>query len=589
MNPTKFIVVTGGVMSGVGKGIATASIGKILQTYGFKVTAVKIDPYINLNAGTLRPTEHGEVWVTDDGGEIDQDLGNYERFLNVSLPKKNCMTTGQIYKTVIDKEIAGDYLGETVQFIPHIPNEIKQRVLAASEGYDICLIEIGGTIGDYENIPFLFAMKSLERERKGDLIYFLITYLPIPDHMPEMKTKPTQLAIKLLTEQGIIPDFILCRAREPLDEQRKRKIETYANIGADYVISAPDIKQTVYAVPLNFEKEKLGEKILQKLHLQPKTIPDWRSWEALVHRLEHPAKRIRIAMVCKYVDSGNYHIADSYISVNESLKHAGAYLDAGLEITWLDAKDFERHPENITLLDQFDGIVVPGGFGSSGVEGKIMAIHYAREHKIPFLGLCYGMQLATIEYARHACGLAGAHTTEVDPRTPYPIIDMLPEQRSVKEKSGSMRLGAYGATLLENSFVFDLYYRTGRLQRDQEHLSILRAQGQLFRLGKTPLHNMILERHRHRYEQNPQFIRQLEQAGLVFSGYHEREDGTKLMEFIELPRSQHPCFIATQSHPCFKSTLIDPSPLYVGFVAAAQRTRELSPPQEEQTLQKKTT
>ena len=401
--------------------------------------------------------------------------------------------------------------------------------------------------------------------------------------MPEMKTKPTQLAIKLLTEQGIIPDFILCRAREPLDEQRKRKIETYANIGADYVISAPDIK-TIYSVPLNFEQEHLGEKILKKLQLQPKVTPDWRSWESLVQRLEHPAHKVRIAMVCKYVDSGNYHIADSYISVNEALKHAGAYLNAGIEITWLDAKDFERHPENASMLDQFDGIVVPGGFGGTGVEGKIIAIQYAREHKIPFLGLCYGMQLAIIEYARHICGLDGAHTTEVDPKTPYPVIDMLPEQRTVKEKSGSMRLGVYGATLQENSFIFDLYYRTGRLQRDQQQLGLLRAQGQMFRLGKTPLHHMILERHRHRYEQNPQFIRQLEQAGLIFSGHHEREDGTKLMEFIELPRDKHPCFIATQSHPCFKSTLLDPAPLYVGFIAAALGTHSSVLPPEGQVV-----
>ncbi len=584
MNPTKFIVVTGGVMSGVGKGIATASIAKILQTYGFSVTAIKIDPYINLNAGTLRPTEHGEVWVTEDGGEIDQDLGNYERFLNVPLPKKNCMTTGQIYKTVIDREIAGDYLGETVQFIPHIPNEIKRRILQASKGYDICMIEIGGTIGDYENIPFLFAMKSLEREQPGDVIYFLITYLPIPDHMPEMKTKPTQLAIKLLTEHGIFPDFILCRAREPLDQQRKKKIETYANIGAEYVISAPDIKNTIYAVPLNFEREKLGEKILHKLKLQSKQHPDWTAWEELVGRLERPQRQVNVALVCKYVDSGNYHIADSYISVNEALKHAGAHLHCGVKITWLDAKELEKNPANVGMLRDFDGIIVPGGFGAAGVEGKIMAIRYAREHKIPFLGLCYGMQLAIIEYSRHVCGLQGAHTTEVNPTSPYPVIDMLPEQRTVKEKSGSMRLGVYGAALKDNSLVLELYQRTGRLQRDQQQFALLRTQEQTFRLGKTPLHHMILERHRHRYEQNPKFIHQLEQAGLIFSGYHEREDDTLLMEFIELPREKHPYFIATQSHPCFKSTLLDPAPLYLGFVAATLDIQNSLLPPKEQTL-----
>lgn len=577
MRTTKFIVVTGGVMSGVGKGIATASLAKILQTHGFTVTTVKIDPYINLNAGTLRPTEHGEVWVTDDGGEIDQDLGNYERFLNIPLPKKNCMTTGQIYKAVIDQEINGDFLGETVQFIPHIPNEIKRRVLEAAKNVDFCLIEIGGTVGDYDNIPFLFAMKSLERERPGDILYFLVTYLPIPDHMPEMKTKPTQMAIKLLTEHGIFPDFILCRAREPLDQQRKKKIETYANIGAEYVISAPDLKKTIYAAPLNFEREHLGEKILKKLGLQAKAQPDWTSWQELVRRLEQPEHVVKIAMVCKYVDSGNYHIADSYISVNEALKHAGASFHSEVQITWLDAKDFETHPETITLLDHFDGIIVPGGFGNSGVEGKMLAIQYAREHQIPFLGLCYGMQLAIIEAARHLCGFQGAHTTEVDPRTPYPVIDMLPEQRAVKEKSGSMRLGAYGAALREGSIVLSLYQNTGRLARDQQHIASLRDNNQQFRLGKTPLHNMILERHRHRYEQNPQFIQHLERVGFVFSGYHERVDGTKLMEFLELKKEQHPFFVGTQSHPCFKSTLLDPAPLYVGFVEAALQRQTHSP------------
>ncbi|MDP1694940.1 MAG: hypothetical protein Q8L34_05360, partial [Candidatus Woesearchaeota archaeon] len=389
--------------------------------------------------------------------------------------------------------------------------------------------------------------------------------------------KPTQLAIKLLTEHGIFPDFILCRAREPLDQQRKKKIETYANIGADYVISAPDIK-TIYSVPLNFEKEKLGEKILRKLALQPKTQPDWTAWEELVRRLEQPQKRVNIAMVCKYVDNGNYHIADAYISVNEALKHAGAHLHAGVSITWLDAKTFEQHPEQVAMLKQFDGVLVPGGFGGTGVEGKMMSIQYAREQNIPFLGLCYGMQLAVIEYARHVCGLIGAHTTEVDPRTPYPIIDMLPEQRTVKDKSGTMRLGTYAATLQEGSIVLDLYNRTGRFTHDQAQLSQVRGTDG-FRLGKTPLHNTILERHRHRYEQNPEYVATLTKQGLLFSGYHQRDDGTKLMEFIELPKAKHPFFVATQSHPCFKSSLLDPAPLYIGFIEAALE-RQASIPQQ---------
>ena len=572
----KYIVVTGGVMSGVGKGLATASIAKILQQYGFRTTAVKIDPYINYDAGTLRPTEHGEVWVTDDGGEIDQDLGSYERFLGSEIPRTNNITTGQIYKTVIDRERRGEYLGVTVQFIPHIIDEIKRRVRDAAEGFDIALVEIGGTVGDYENIPFLFAMKSLEREiGEKNIIYVLITYLPVPSHINEMKTKPTQQAIKMLSENGIFPDFILCRAKKPLDQIRKKKIETYVNIDAECIVSAPD-EEVLYSVPLNFERESLGLKILRRFALEPRTDPDWRAWERLVSNIRNPSRRVRIAVVGKYVEIGDYSLPDSYISVNQALLHSGAQLQVGVDISWIDASKLEECPDN-GLLHPFDGIVVPGGFGVTGVEGKMRAIRYARESGVPFLGLCYGMHLAVIEYARTACGLREANSTEIDPQTSCPIVDVLPSQKALLEKheyGGTMRLGAYAAMLAEGSSLYRLYLETGRLEEDQAKLArILERPHERFRAGileeGVPV---VLERHRHRYEVTPDFVEPLEKQGLVFSGHHVRGDGTKLVEFLELPG--HPSFVATQAHPEFKSRLGNSAPLFLGFVRAAARRKE---------------
>lgn len=559
-------------MSGVGKGLATASIGKILQQYGFKTTAVKIDPYINYDAGTLRPTEHGEVWVTDDGGEIDQDLGNYERFLNMEISRRNNITTGQVYKAVIDKERKGEYLGETVQFIPHIPNEIKRRIKESAKGYDITLVEIGGTIGDYENIPFLFALKSMEREiGEENVMYILITYLPVPGHIEEMKTKPTQQAIKMLSENGIFPDFILCRSRAPLDRVRKKKIETYANIDAEHVISAPDV-DTLYSVPLNFEKERLGQKILTKLKLQARKKPNWRRWRELLRHVENPTKRIKIAMVGKYVDIGDYKLADSYISINQALEHAAAAHNVGIDISWIDSKELEKGRKYVGKLRNYDGILIPGGFGATGVEGKMRAIQYARERFIPFLGLCYGLQWAVVEFARNMCGYPEANSTEVDPKTKYPVIDILPTQREIiadRQYGGSMRLGAYAAILRKGTRVLELYRQSKRLKEDMIKITQLeRDPRERFRLGILQKGaKVVLERHRHRYEVAPQFIDILEEKGLLFSGYHQCEDGTKLMEFLELPN--HPYFVATQAHPEFKSRLERPAPLFTGFIEAA--------------------
>jgi len=559
----KYIVVVGGVLSGIGKGIATASIAKIMKNYGYSVTAVKIDPYINYDAGTLRPTEHGEVWVTNDGGEIDQDLGSYERFLSCDIPKRNNITTGQVYKEVIDKERAGEYLGKTVQFIPHIPEEIIRRIKIASEGYEITVVEIGGTIGDYENIPYLFAVKSLSRiEGKDNLAVVLVTYLPIPSHLSEMKTKPTQQAIKQLSEHAIFPDIIICRAKEPLDDVRKSKIETYANIETDFVISAPDV-ESIYEVPLNFEYEKLGIKLLNRLDLSPKKKADWEKWKKLTMGIINPKKSVKVAMVCKYLDIGGFSLKDSYISVSQALNHAGAHEQVNFDIKWIDAKEIEE--SGTDCLKDVEGIIVPGGFGNSGIEGKIEAINYARKNRIPYLGLCLGMQLALVEYARNVMGLEGANSSEFDRDTPHPVIDFLADQEKIlamKHYGATMRLGAYAANLKRDSTIFKWYKETGRWEKDKENIKRIKEE---FRLGiidqKEPV---ILERHRHRYEVNPIYIKDFEKEGVIFGGYHKPFDGEVLMEFLELP--DHPYFVATQAHPEFKSRLEDPAPLFVGFL-----------------------
>jgi CTP synthase len=558
-------VVVGGVLSGIGKGIATASIAKIIKNYGYSVTAIKIDPYINFDAGTLRPTEHGEVWVTDDGGEIDQDLGTYERFLSFDISKSNNITTGQVYKEVIDKERQGKYLGKTVQFIPHIPDEIIRRIKKASKGYEVVVVEVGGTIGDYENIPYLFAVKSLSRiEGRENLAVVLITYLPIPSHLNEMKTKPTQQAIKQLSEHAIFPDIILCRAKEPLDNVRKNKIETYANIEKDHVISAPDVK-SIYEVPLNFEIENLGVKLLNRLNIRPKKKPDWGKWKDLTMGITNPDRKLKVAMVCKYLDIGEFSLTDSYISVSQALKHAGAHNRVGIDIKWIDAKEIEE--KGTHCLRGSDGIIVPGGFGDSGIEGKIKAINFARKNNIPYLGLCLGMQLGLVEYARNVLDFKDANSSEFNPKTPYPVIDYIANQKEIIAKSqygATMRLGAYAANLKRDSKVFKLYKESGRLSRDKERISKIKED---FRLGKLDMKKpAILERHRHRYEVNPVYIKDFEREGIIFSGYHRPIEGEILMEFMEL--QNHPFFIATQAHPEFKSSLETPAPLFVGFITS---------------------
>jgi CTP synthase len=535
-----YIIVTGGVISGLGKGITTASIGKILQNHGYKVTAIKIDPYINFDAGTLRPTEHGEVWVTEDGGEIDQDLGHYERFLDINIPKCNNITTGQVYSAVIEKERSGKYLGKTVQPIPHVTDEIKRRIRLPSEEtkFDFVLVEIGGTVGDYENVLFLEAVRQMKHEGEK-VIYVHVTYVPVIKSLGEAKTKPTQHSVKLLREIGIQPDFIITRSEKPLDDVRKEKIALFCNVSGEDVISDSNI-DNVYGVPLLFEDQELCKKILRKLGLR-KEETDLNTWKNYIARIKKFDKKVRIGIVGKYFDIGAFKLSDSYISVIEAVKHAAWNNNVRPEIEWIDSKTFEKQPRKIVNLKKVDGIIVPGGFGLSGVEGKIATIKYARENNIPYLGLCLGMQLAVVEYARNVCGLKGANTTEVDKNTPYPVIDFIPDQVKIVTESrygATMRLGAYPAILSEGSLIRKLY-------DDQ---------------------NKIYERHRHRYEVNPAYIETLEKKGFVFSG--RSPDGV-LMEFMELPG--HPYFTGTQAHPEFKSRPMKPAPLFDGLIKAAKK------------------
>lgn len=538
-----YIIVTGGVISGLGKGITTASIGKILVNHGYKVTAIKIDPYINFDAGTLRPTEHGEVWVTEDGGEIDQDLGHYERFLDINIPKCNNITTGQVYSAVIEKERNGKYLGKTVQPIPHVTDEIKKRIRTPGEQakFDFVLVEIGGTVGDYENVLFLEAVRQMKHEGEK-VLYVHVTYVPVLKSLGEAKTKPTQHSVKLLREIGIQPDFIITRSEKLLDDVRKEKIALFCNVSGEDVISDSNI-DNVYGVPLLFEQQDLCKKILKKLGLR-KEENDLNTWKNYIAKIRKLDKKVKIGIVGKYFDIGAFKLSDSYISVIEAVKHAAWNNNVRPEIEWIDSKVFEKQPRKIVNLKKVDAIIVPGGFGLSGVDGKIATIKYARENKIPYLGLCLGMQLAVVEYARNVCGLKGANTTEVEKDTPHPVIDFIPDQVKIVTESrygATMRLGAYPAVLKEGSLIRKLYDTQPK----------------------------VYERHRHRYEVNPQYIETLEKNGLVFSG--RSPDGI-LMEFMELP--DHPYFTATQAHPEFKSRPMKPAPLFDGLIKAAKKRNE---------------
>ena len=537
---TKYIFVVGGVMSGVGKGVATSSIGLILQSKGYTVTALKIDPYINVDAGTMNPTEHGEVFVLRDGYETDQDMGNYERFMGLELTSDHYMTTGLVYKTVIEKERNLEYGGRCVEVVPHIPKEVIRRIkkAAKSSGADIVITEIGGTVGEYQNILFLEAARMMKLERPSDVFFVLVSYLPIPSKVGEMKTKPTQYAVRTLNSAGIQPDFIVARSDRALDAKRKEKLAVNCNIREEDVISAPDV-DSIYDVPLNFEHDQLGAHFLKKLGLRAKKH-DLSEWEKRVVRNRKATETLRIGVVGKYFKTGDYVFSDAYISVIEALKHAACEVGRKIELTWIDSADFESDSKKLSTLKKYQGILVPGGFGSRGIEGIIAAVRYCREEKIPYFGLCYGMQLMVIEYARSVMGLKDAHTTEVNPETLHPVIDIMVDQKEklrTKNFGATMRLGHYAAKITLGTVAYDAYAT-----------------------------DEVLERHRHRYEVNPEYIKDIESAGLVFSA---TSPSGILMEIAELPKKRHPFFLGTQFHPEFQSSLMNPHPLFVAFLRAA--------------------
>ncbi len=530
MKVMKYLIVTGGVMSGLGKGITTSSIGKLLQSRGFKMTAIKIDPYFNVDAGTMNPFEHGEIFVTEDGGEIDLDMGHYERFLDINLTKEHNITTGQIYGEVIKKERKGEYLGKTVQMVPHITDVIKDRVrkIANKSKAEICLVEIGGTVGDIESMPFLEAARQLKLEEGPNNIVFVhVTLVPSLDVVGEQKTKPTQHSVKELRELGIMPDVIVCRTTKPLSESAKSKISLFCNVLESYVVCAPDV-DNIYRVPLLLDEEGISSRLLERFGLVAKK-DDLSEWGKMVERMDEASKALNIAMVGKYI-----RIPDTYLSINEALKHAAAFHDSKVKIDWVDAEKFEHSGKELEVLSSYDGVIVPGGFGQRGSEGKIAAIRYVRERSIPYLGLCFGFQLAVVEFARNVVKIDQANSTELNPRTPHPVIGLLPEQKTVKDLGGTMRLGAHEILIAKGTKAFKIYRK-----------------------------NRIRERHRHRYEVNPSYIAKLTKAGLVFSG--KSLDGRR-MEILEL--SDHPFFMATQFHPEFKSRPVRPSPIFDAFIKA---------------------
>jgi CTP synthase len=534
--PTKYIFVTGGVVSSIGKGLTTACIGALLEARGLKVTAVKLDPYINVDPGTMSPFQHGEVFVTDDGAETDLDLGHYERFMGTRMSKLNNFTSGKVYETVIANERRGDYLGGTVQVIPHITDEIKRRIKLVAQGFDICLVEVGGTVGDIESLPFLEAIRQMRADvGVQNTLYVHVTLVPYISTAHEFKTKPTQHSIKEITGYGIIPSIIICRSQQKLDEKLKSKISLFCNVSENCVINAPDVN-TIYELPVALHQEGLDQRIAEHLNIwtgAPKLEP----WKKIASSLTDPNREtITIAMVGKYVD-----LTESYKSLSEALIHSGVANDCKIQIVYVDSEDLEKKDIAEVMRtanngQPIDAILIPGGFGVRGSEGKIAATQYARENKIPFFGICLGLQIATIEYARHKAKISGATSTEFDPDSGCAVIDFMDEQKKVNVKGGSMRLGAYPCSLKEGTRAREIY-------------------------GKA----QISERHRHRYEVNNAFREQLEKAGLVFSGL---SPDSVLVEIIEL--KDHPWFIGVQFHPEFQSTPKAPHPLFSSFVAAAK-------------------
>lgn len=533
MNKTKYIFITGGVVSGLGKGITAASLGRLLKSRGLKVTAQKLDPYLNVDPGTMNPVQHGEVFVTDDGAETDLDLGHYERFIDESLSQNSNLTSGRVYWKVISDERKGVYGGQTIQIIPHVTNEIKRYINRnADTGADVCLVEIGGTVGDIESQPFLEAIRQFAVEAgRENCLFIHVTLVPYLAASDELKSKPTQHSVKEMLSIGISPDIIVCRTEHPLTDDIRNKIALFCNVDKECVIENNNC-DILYAVPMMLKEQHMDDVVIKKLGIECDE-PNLEDWENMLYALRNPKQTVKIAMVGKYVE-----LHDSYISVNEALKHGGIETRSAVDIDWIDSETLEGDDVNLDdILGNVDGILVPGGFGSRGIEGKINACQYARTHGIPYLGICLGMQIAIIEFARHVLGMNGANSAEINPDTPFPVIDILPEQKEVTDMDGTMRLGQYPCTLNPESKSYELY-------------------------GAS----MIYERHRHRYEVNNDYRNDLLSGGMIFAG---TSPDNHIVEMVEIPN--HPWFVACQFHPEFKSRPNKPHPLFRGFVTAASK------------------
>ncbi len=558
----KYIFVSGGVVSGLGKGITSSSIGTILQAKGHKVAIVKIDMYLNQDAGTIRPQEHGEVFVTEDGLETDQDLGNYERFLSKSLRRENYMTAGQVYQAVLNRERAFGYEGEDVEAIPHVTNEIIERIIKAGKinKADIVIIELGGTVGEFQNGLFFEANRILKLREAKNVLHIHVTYVPFIRSIGEIKSKPAQQSVKLLQGLGIQPDFLVTRSEQPIDDKRKEKIAVFSNLSQEDIISNPDV-QSIYSLPLLFNDQQFGEKILKKLHLKKKTKdPGLASWSAFEEKHLSAKKKIQIAMVGKYFMTGDYKLTDSYVSVIEAIKQASWVQGFDPELVWIDSTEFEK--DKISLQG-FDGIIVPQGWGSRGVEGKLKAVKYARENKIPYLGLCFGMQMATVEFARHVLKMDKANSTEVDSQTKYPVVHVMPEQIEYlknKQYGGTIRLGSWPCQIKKGTLLDKIYQKYGDNPQAPWHTDRNKNSENL------QLKNVIYERHRHRYEFNNDYREAFEKAGFIISG--TSPDG-KLVEAIEL--QDHPFFVGTQFHPEYIARPLTPHPIFLAFVRASSK------------------
>ncbi len=551
---TKYIFVSGGVLSGLGKGITAASLGVLLKARGLKVTNLKCENYLNLDSGNINPIEHGDVFLCEDGLEADLDLGSYERFLSQEVGNKNFTTMGQIYLKVIEDTKNLSFNGATVDAIPYVPEEVIKRIKKAGEGFDIVLVELGGTAGEYQNAVYYEAYRILKLRQPKDTIHVHVTYFPAPAHINEMKSKPTQLSVKMLNTMGIQPDFIVGRAEANIDDKRKEKVAFYCNLDVQDVISNPDCK-SIYEIPLIFKEQNFDIRVLEKLGI-PVKKQKMKAWQDLVKRiLTQYDKKITIAIIAKYIATGDYELVDSYASLVESLKHSAWHHKVKLDLKFINAEDLQKgNKQTLTDIQSADGIIVPIGWGERGVEGKIKAVQYARENKVPYLGLCYGMQLAAIEYARHVVGLDGAHTTEVDPNTPHPIIHDIPfeeKYQRIKGDGASMRLGAYDCVLKDKTLAHSIY-----------------SKHKAFKDKQT---NLISERHRHRYEFNNEYRKQLEDAGFVISGTSPDDF---FVEMIELPTKNHPFFLATQAHPEYKSRPLSPHPIFVEYLRAAIKNKK---------------